>query len=270
MEHQYIVVDGVLTPDSSLSDLIPEGKVVYEVVRLIDGKPLFWHDHFLRLVESCRIAQLNFGLPSGSFTKAIRDLVIANNIQSVNCKIEVFMVGGLLHYRLLVLPSHYPDQNLYATGISLGFLHEERQDPNAKVVNASVRSKADRLIKEGDYYEVLLVNGKGEITEGSRSNVFFIKGSTLITPPVVDVLPGITRYQVLKIAQKLEIPIVEVAVNVSDVSDFDLMFITGTSPMLLPASRVGNLNYNPDNAIFKSLLNEYRQNVANDLNTFDY
>ena len=270
MERQYIVVDGVLTLDSSFSDLIPDGKVVYEVVRLIDGKPLFWHDHFLRLVESCRIAQLNFDLPSSSFTKAIRDLVIANHIQSVNCKIEVFMVGGLLHHRILVLPSHYPDHNLYATGISLGFLHEERQDPNAKVVNASVRNKADRLIKEGDYYEVLLVNAKGEITEGSRSNVFFIKGSTLITPPVVDVLPGITRYQVLKIAQKLEIPIVEVAVNVNDVSDFDLMFITGTSPMLLPASRVGNLNYNPYNAIFKSLLNEYRQNVANDLNAFDY
>jgi len=270
VEHQYIVVDGVLSPNFSHSDLIPEGKVVYEVVRIIDGKPLFWHDHFLRLVESCRIAQLNFDLPSSSFTKAIRDLVIANHIQSVNCKIEVFIAGGQLHHRILILPSHYPGHNLYTAGVSLGFLHEERQDPNAKVVNASVRSKADCLIKEGGYYEVLLVNGKGEITEGSRSNVFFIKGSTLITPPVVDVLPGITRYQVLKIAQRLKIPVVEVAVNVNDVSDFDLMFITGTSPMLLPAARVGNLSNNPDNAIFKSLLNEYRQSVANDLNAFDY
>lgn len=270
MEYQYIVVDGVLTPDSSLSDLIPEGKVVYEVVRLIDGKPLFWHDHFLRLVESCNIAKIDFNLSLAALTKALQELVTANHAQSINFKIEVFETNAILHYRIFLIPIHYPDIKLYKSGVSLGLMQAERKNPRAKVVNTPVRDKANRLIAEDDYFEVLLVNAKGEITEGSRSNVFFIKGSTLITPPVAVVLPGITRGQVMKIALQLGFTVEENTVTVSELPTFDLAFITGTSPMLLPAASVGNLNYNPDNAIFKSLLNEYRQRVAIDLNAFDY
>ena len=270
MEHQYTIVDGVLTPKATQHNFVPEGSVVYEVVRLIDGKPLFWHEHYVRLIESCRIAQLKFNLQSSALTTAIQALVKANRTQSINLKLEVFIANSQLHYLMYFIPSQYPDNSLYSLGISLGVLHQERINPQAKVVNTLVRDRANDLIKKGNYFEVLLVNDKGEITEGSRSNVFFIKGSALITPPVADVLPGITRSQVLKIAQNIGLAVSEEAVNIQDATGFDLIFITGTSPMLLPASCLEKFVFNTNNVMFQSLLSEYRSSVMNDLTAFDY
>lgn len=270
MEFQYIIVDGALSSVASLKNITPEGKVVYEVVRLIDGKPLFWLEHYQRLIESCKIAKIDFCLPSTTLTKAVQALVTTNQVQSINFKIEVFEANATLHHRIFLIPSNYPDSHLYKSGVSLGFLQEERANPQAKVVNPQVRAKANRLIAEDNYFEVLLVNAKGEITEGSRSNVFFIKGSTLITPPVADVLPGITRGQVMRIAQQFGFTIEETKVTVNELPTFDLAFITGTSPMLLPAKSVESIRYNPNNALFMLLLDGYKQRLEQDINTFVY
>jgi len=270
VEYQYIVVDGVISSVASQKSLTPEGKVVYEVVRLIDGKPLFWQEHYHRLIESCNIAKIDFSLSSTTLTKAVQELVTANHAQLINFKIEVFEASAILHHRIFLISSHYPDISLYKSGVSLGLMQAERKNPQAKVINAPVRDKANQLIAEDDYFEVLLVNAKGEITEGSRSNVFFIKGSTLITPPVADVLPGITRGQVIKIALHFGFTVEETTVTVSELPTFDLAFITGTSPMLLPAKRVESIAYNPINALFMLLLEGYKQRVAQDLNAFDY
>ena len=49
------------------------------------------------------------------------------------------------------------------------------------------------------YYEVLFVNGKGEVTEGSQTNIFMQKGNRLITPPVsCGLLPGVLRKHLLQ------------------------------------------------------------------------
>jgi len=244
--------------------------VVYEVVRLIEGKPLFWAEHYHRLIDSCRIAQLDFSIPSVNPKKEVERLVTSNGVRSINFKMEVFFSALQLHYRLFLVPSHYPDNRLYTSGVPLGFLHEERVDPHAKVVNATIRGKANQKIEHGHYHEVLLVNSKDEITEGSRSNVFFISGSSLITPPLDEVLPGVTRYQVLKIAQQIGISVEEVVVKTSDIARFESAFITGTSPMLLPISRLDNHSFNPQHPVFNLLLEGYKQKVAEDLNAFEY
>jgi branched-chain amino acid aminotransferase len=125
-------------------------------------------------------------------------------------------------------------------GVVCGLLHTERNDPNAKVVQAGLRETADRMISEKRYYEVLLVNKKGEITEGSRSNVFFLKDGIFITSPSEDVLPGITRQKALEIISKTGMKVIMKSISIDELTDVDGAFLTGTSPKVLPIRKIGD------------------------------
>ena len=72
------------------------------------------------------------------------------------------------------------------------------------------------------------------ITEGSRSNIFFLKGETLVTSPDNVILNGITRKHILEICRENNIKVEFACVKVDEISEFDAVFMTGTSPMVLP------------------------------------
>ena len=83
----------------------------------------------------------------------------------------------------------------------------ERKDPESKVINHKLRSSIyHKLIHEGGY-EALLVNENNLITEGSRSNIFFLKGETLVTAPDNVILNGITRKHILEICRENKIKV---------------------------------------------------------------
>ena len=106
------------------------------------------------------------------------------------------------------IPHKYPDKKWYETGVPCGILMAERDNPKAKVFQTSVRRKADEMIENQGLFEVLLVDRGGRITEGSRSNVFFVKNDRLFTPKGGDVLSGITRRKIISLAQEMNIELV--------------------------------------------------------------
>jgi para-aminobenzoate synthetase/4-amino-4-deoxychorismate lyase len=56
-----------------------------------------------------------------------------------------------------------------------------------------------QLVDNKGYYEVLFMNEKGEVTEGSYSNIFLQKEGRLLTPPVsCGLLPGVLRRYLLQ------------------------------------------------------------------------
>ena len=146
---------------------------------------------------------------------------------------------------------------MYVDGAKCGILRAERENPNAKVFQTSVRQKANKLISENDFYEVLLVDSLGRITEGSRSNVFFVKENQIITPLGNAVLLGITRQKTIQLAQSLGIDFLEKEVFFNELSTFDALFVTGTSPKILPVRQVGETLFNPQNKILQTLMNGY-------------
>lgn len=119
---------------------------------------------------------------------------------------------------LYFIPHSYPDAFLYGEGIKTKTIFLERSNPNAKVVRLSYKEKVTSFIEEHHIYEALLVNKEEEITEGSKSNVFFVLDDTLYTPPLKDVLGGVTRKRILQIAEELSFPIKEEPVKLSDLS----------------------------------------------------
>lgn len=101
----------------------------------------------------------------------------------------------------------------------------------------SVRA-VQEAIRRG-YDEALLLNSKGDVSEGSGANVFVVKGGALITNDLdASILPGITRDSVLTIARDLGITTQVRPLTVADVRNADELFFSGTAVEVTPIREV--------------------------------
>ncbi|NPD45699.1 MULTISPECIES: aminotransferase class IV [unclassified Lentimicrobium] len=213
-------------------------KYAYEVIRLINSKAIFLHHHIQRLVKSCYA--LNYPpLNTSLLEREIELLIKENALGDINIKIII------QEDKRAVFPieSHYPSKEDYNRGVCCSLLFEERENPSLKVNQASLRKKANEQIKLEEVFESILVNKKNQITEGSRSNLFFIKDHKLYTAPDHLVLGGITRLKVLEICEKHAIPIVFDSIDYRELSKYQAAFICGTSPGVLPIRSIGNVQF---------------------------
>lgn len=254
----YIITqDGVLPhpPEDELQSS-PEA-TVYEVIRIIGGKALFLEDHFERLISSAKMIGFQLTMGFSEFKQHIADLNTLNDKKEGNVKFILTKVGRIYHWSFSFIPHHYPSVEDYQQGVSTGLLFAERQNPNAKIIQNTVREKASQMIAEKELYEVLLIDKNWLITEGSRSNVFFVKGNLFYTAPASQVLVGITRNKVLECIKELGFTIIEKAVLASGTGMFDAVFLTGTSPKILPVNSIGTVQFSVNNTFVKQLMNRY-------------
>ena len=163
--------------------------------------------------------------------------------------------------KIFFIEHSYPSSEMYENGVKTILYFGERENPNAKIVNENFREKVNKEIKDKNVYEAILVDKNGYITEGSKSNIFMIKDNKLLTSPVKAVLPGVTRGEIINLAEKLEIEIKEVEYKYSDIDKLDGMFISGTSPKVLPIKSVNNINLDPNNSIIRKLMLEYDNEI---------
>lgn len=79
----------------------------------------------------------------------------------------------------------------------------------------------------------------GLLTEGSHTNVFFVKNGTVLTHPLgPHVLPGITRQLVLGFCRDEGIPVREEAVRLSELPSVDEAFLTGTTTQVVAIGKI--------------------------------
>ncbi|NJD01465.1 MAG: aminotransferase IV, partial [Ruminiclostridium sp.] len=173
-------------------------KSVYEVIRLIDGVPLFLEDHYERMRSSIRDSGSEPGFSLNALDGWIKKTAGANGKLNCNVKIMVMLTDGGKQILMYISKSYYPDAEMIEKGVKVGLLKLERENPNIKLINQANREAADKKIREGGYFEVLLCNNNGNITEGSKSNVFFVKEDRIFTAPGTHVLKGITRKYVIE------------------------------------------------------------------------
>ena len=80
-----------------------------------------------------------------------------------------------------------------------------------------------QAVDEKGYYEVLFMNDKGEVTEGSYTNIFLQREGRLITPPVsCGLLPGVLRRYLLQQYQEL---VVEEVLTRSDLEQAEAVYV---------------------------------------------
>lgn len=107
--------------------------------------------------------------------------------------------------------------------------------------------------------EALLMNSQGKISEASGMNVFIVRQGQLITPgPNQDILEGITRDSILILAKELGIPIVERAVDKSELFIADEIFLSGTAAKITPVKQIETYQLSSD----RPITNQLREKLA--------
>lgn len=235
---------------------------IYEVIRVIDYCPVFLTEHCNRLTQSIKLVG---GIPQDPqrITKVLFELIDKESLSEGNIRIEASPEDG--HLRIGQVPHRYPEARLYTEGIILGILETERINPQVKAWNPEIRNQANHQILENQVYEVLFENNKGELTEGSRSNIFGVQKNTLITPPLDQVLPGITRDLIIKILVSQKISFQEEPIPRKAISSFEGFFITGTSPGVLPVRIIEGQTFNPEHPIIQRLIRSYHEAVQQNI-----
>jgi len=245
------------------------GKSIYEVIRIIDGKPLFLKLHLSRMENSARITNLRLWLDEKNIKNSILKLIRANEISIGNIKI-IFNFCEKNTFLAYFLPYNYPSLEDYKVGVDTIFYHGERENPNAKVINHEFRDKVDSIIKEKNVFEAILVDNRGNITEGSKSNIFMIKGNSIVTAPLKNVLPGTTRKIVMDICGKIGLEVLEEDVNYKNIEKFDALFISGTSPKVLPIKKVENVKFDSsNNKVLLKIIKAYDKEIRDDIENFN-
>jgi branched-chain amino acid aminotransferase len=234
-------------------------KIIYEVLRVINGKPIFLENHFKRMENSFKLIEQEVELTYEEICNKIYALIKKENKLEGNIKITYEVYSKQL--KIFFIEHSYPSKEMYENGVKTILYFGERDNPNAKIVNENFREKVNKEIKENNAYEAILVDSDGYITEGSRSNIFMIKGNKLLTSPVKAVLPGITRGEVIALAERLKIEVEEIEYKYLDINKLDGMFISGTSPKVLPIKQVNDISLNVNNAIIKRLMQEYDDEI---------
>jgi branched-chain amino acid aminotransferase len=263
------ILNGELLPSDQFDNsLVYEGDSIYEVIRMIKGNPVFFHDHMERLESSIRIRQKEPLAKIGDLRKDIISLVKTEKRKDINLKIVFNYNQDSNNYLVYFIEPIYPSEEQYKKGVKGILFYAERKDPESKVINHKLRSSIyHKLILEGGY-EALLVNEENQITEGSRSNIFFLKGDTLTTAPDDKILNGITRKHILDICHGHKIKVKFMCVPVDSIQDYDAAFMTGTSPMVLQFYCIGDIYFNVRIALIENLRRLYFEKAEESIKWF--
>ncbi len=246
------------TDAEAVAAVAPANSSVYEVIRIIDGVPLFFEDHYTRMSSSLKSQGIDPAIPESDVRTGISKLLTAEGKGICNVKISINVNDGKPEPWYYISKSVYPSEDVVKAGVRTGLLMLERNNPNAKILNYSYREAVGKRMVEGGFFEVLLVNGDGNITEGSKSNVFFVKGDRLFTAPGSHVLLGVTRKYVMEACRLAGFTIDESFISVDDLCSIDGLFLSGTSIKVLPVSSIDGVEYgSPDNQAIAAVARQY-------------
>jgi len=90
------------------------------------------------------------------------------------------------------------------------------------------------------YDEALLLDNEGYVAEGSGENIFIVRNGVLYTPDLTSALEGITRETIMRLADEMELRVVEKRLTRDEVYVADEAFFTGTAAEVTPIREVDN------------------------------
>jgi len=249
MEHlecKYFIINDRLMPAADFNPhFTATGRSVYEVIRIVKGIPLFMEEHLERLKSSVILIDQPLFLSEDEIRRQLQHLTEQCAITEGNVKMTLhydnFSAEPRQDFYVYFIEHYYPAEDEYRQGVDTITFKAVRSNPNAKVTDLELRDRVNLEIKSQNVFEAILLDDEGYITEGSRSNIFMIKDANIYTAPLHNVLPGITRSKILEICSLQNHRLVEKRLSPAELAKMDAIFLTGTSPQVLPIKQVDDM-----------------------------
>jgi branched-chain amino acid aminotransferase len=267
-----------------------QGATVTEQLRTFGGELFRVPEHLARLHTSLRTAEIEPRESLADFADIAARLV-ANNRGLVEAEDDlglcIFVTPGLyaamsegaedtgatvgLHtYRL---PFHLWAEK-YETGIALRTTGVQQVPGACWPAALKCRSRMHYFLADQEAARAepgaraLLLDGRGMISETSTANaVAYFRNEGLVSPPIEQVLPGISLQVVTELAGRLSVPFVHRDLTPEEFGKADEAFISSTPNCLLPVTRFNGktIGNGKPGAMFQKILAAWNEMVGIDI-----
>lgn len=231
------------------------GDAVFETIRVVHGKIMFWEDHYFRLMASMRIMRMEIPLSfSPEFLEEkIQELIEKNGLSNSPAKVKINIhrqSGGLylpenreIGYLIQAFSHDKPFYQLEETAYQVELFKDHYINSGLlstlKTNNKAVHILGSIYAEENSFQNALLVNEKKSVVEALNGNIFVVNGNTIKTPPISDgCLNGITRKKLIEIIQNTpDYELVEASVSPFELQKADEIFVTNVMLGIRPISK---------------------------------
>lgn len=216
------------------------GDGVYEVMARVDGR--------IR-AKSLHQARLQSSLDAIGLSVSVDDVFadvdqLTEKAGLLDAKIYIQVTRGAASARDHAFPSKISP----TVFLTISEFAAVSQKPSIALVRPDIRWRRNSIKSVSLLGNVLLMqearaSGAHEailhrdhlVTEASTSNVFVIRGQSLMTPPLSDlILPGITRHLVIEMASQIGLNVIEEPIHVDSLPDADGVFVSSSTRGLMP------------------------------------
>ena len=251
------------------------GDGVFETLKIVGGKILFFEDHYFRLMAAMRIVRMEIPM---NFTleyleEQVLSLVEKNKIeQSARARITVYRNNGglylptnntvsfLIQTSAIENPVYSISEKEYEVDLYKDFYIPKQLLSTLKTTNKMIHVTGSIYAKENDLDNCILLNDSKNVVEALQGNLFMRMGNTLITPPISEgCLNGIMRKQILSFAKKeTNLEVVEQVVSPFDLQKADELFVTNVIRGIQPITKYRKKEFEQDTAkVLNAILKQH-------------
>lgn len=231
------------------------GDGVYEVLRIINGRPFaarFHNERLRRSLEGIRITLAGSDSPE-SLTEIGRQLLEENGLLQGEATMYMQVTRGAttrahnfpppdVKPTVYISVARFTPYSDFAQNGASAITHPDLRwgRCDLKTLNLLPNVLASQTAKERGTFEAMLIRD-GVVTEGTKTNFFGVVDGTLRTHPCDEhILPGITRSILRELARELNVDLDETPIPASEIPLLSELFLSGTTTDVMPVVTLDN------------------------------
>ena len=251
---RYAYVNGQFQPHSQAVVHVEDrgyqfADAVYEVWAVINGKLADFEGHMTRLGRSLDELKIEHPMSRASLTNVLRETVRRNRVRFGLCYIQISR-GTARRDHVFPDPAVAPSVVITCKSLDPVAMEAKAKKGVAVITQPDIRwgrcdiktvgllpnILAKQAAKERSAAEAWLVDEMGMVTEGSSTNAWIVDkdGKLRTRDTQANILRGITRHNLIDIARKAGVEILEKPFSVEEAKQAKEAFFTAASAFLTP------------------------------------
>jgi branched-chain amino acid aminotransferase len=215
------------------------GDGIFETIKVVNKKVIFWEDHYFRLMASMRMLRMKIPM---EFTLEFLEQEILKTVDSLEkavsfrVRLNVFRKdGGLytpktnaINYLIEASETNAQTKTIYEIDVFKDFYSYSGLLSTVKTNNRMLNTLASIYAEENDLDNCVLLNERKGVVEVANGNIFIVKDTVVKTPALTEgCIKGIVRNKVIEILTKnQDFTIKETAISPFEIQKADEVFIT--------------------------------------------
>jgi branched-chain amino acid aminotransferase len=232
------------------------GDGLFETMCVTNGKPFRWWDHMERLRKGGDFLGIKIPFACKSLEKFAAELIAKNQMAEALLRLTVSRGVGRRGYspkgadKPVVVMTLHPVPGAPRTASASWKLHTAsfRLPAGEKLAHFKTANKLAQIMARAEADaagadEALLCNTDGFVVEGASSNLFWVEGDTICTPPLASgILAGVTRAVTLELCAKLDLPQAERQITPENLRRAQGVFVTLSSLGVVAAATLDGVS----------------------------